>query len=266
MYCARLQKGTALLLVALIYNSFAIAQTPDPKAGVLHIIALGIDDYKEERLKLRNAVADAKAIAREFKQRSRGLYSEIKTTMLINRAGTAQRLNKAFNQVAKALRKNDTFVLFVAGHGYTENDESFYFIPQDFSSDKSSYEKGAIGPEMWGKWIQSLPEARIMFIFDVCESAALIKHVAFLSRDRVTLIAAAPIREQAFEDYHGHGALTYSILDAFAHAPREKGVVKMLGFFSHISDKLDKVAVEMKTEQDANFLIWKEKNIAIIKD
>ena len=103
------------------------AATP-PK---LYVLAAGINDYWDGRLKLNYAASDARAIGQAFNAAGAKLFSSVEVDTLLDSQVTAEGLGKAFADLAGKVRPRDVFVFYLAGHGKTE-DGRYYFIPQDF--------------------------------------------------------------------------------------------------------------------------------------
>src|SRR5206468_402676 len=94
----------------------------------LHVLAIGINDYWDSKLKLTYAVPDAKSLADALKQAGKDHYEEVIITEVFNGDATAQHLDQVFADLSQKIRSRDVFVLYAAGHGITE-DGRYYFIP-----------------------------------------------------------------------------------------------------------------------------------------
>jgi uncharacterized caspase-like protein len=97
----------------------------------LHLLAIGINDYWDGKLRLTYAVPDAKSLANAFKTAGRELYEEVVVTELLDAEATAVHINQVFDDLSRKIRARDVFVFYAAGHGVTQ-DGRYYFIPQDF--------------------------------------------------------------------------------------------------------------------------------------
>jgi hypothetical protein len=100
-------------------------------APKLHVLAVGVNDYWDSRLKLSFAVPDAKALAEAMTKAAGGLYQSVEVTQVLDAEGTISNLNKIFAGLGKNVRSRDVFVSFLAGHGKTV-DGKYYFLPRDF--------------------------------------------------------------------------------------------------------------------------------------
>ena len=97
----------------------------------LHVLAVGVDDYFDSRLKLNYAVSDARALGTALKKAGRDLYDAVEVTYVLDEAVSVEGLGRAFEGLGREVRPRDVFVFFLAGHGRTL-DGRYYFLPRDF--------------------------------------------------------------------------------------------------------------------------------------
>jgi hypothetical protein len=190
----------------------------------LHILAIGINAYVakgwtppgKESLgfgPLGLAVKDAMAFGAAMNQAADGLYGEIRVTLALDRDATRDKLEKTVAKIAREIHPRDSFILFAAGHGTSDNGR-FYFIPQDYQSGPGNLENGAIGQTRVQDWLANRIKAkRAIVLLDTCESGAL---VAGYARSRTD----APASEAAVGRLHeatGRPVLTAAAAGQFAH-------------------------------------------------
>ncbi|HSB08069.1 MAG TPA: caspase family protein [Blastocatellia bacterium] len=120
------------------------------RAGTLHLLMIGVNEYANSDYNLKYAVADARAFGEEIErqQRKLGGYSQIETTFLLDRDATKANLLYALKRLSgspdakappgapgalekiKTAEPEDAVVVYYAGHG-TAQDQRFYLIPHD---------------------------------------------------------------------------------------------------------------------------------------
>ena len=120
------------------------------RAGTLHLVAVGINQYANAGYNLKYAVADVRAVAEEVErqQKKLGLYSQVELTTLIDGEATKANILYALKRLAgsadaapaqglpaqlekiKAAEPEDAVIIYYAGHG-TAQDQRFYLIPHD---------------------------------------------------------------------------------------------------------------------------------------
>jgi hypothetical protein len=100
---------------------------PAAERPVLHVLAVGVDDYEDASLRLSFAGADAKAVSRAFEP---GLFATIERTELVDRHATRAAIAAAIAAIAKRARPRDALVVYLAGHGALVG-STFYYLPAD---------------------------------------------------------------------------------------------------------------------------------------
>ncbi len=155
----------------------AVPQHPGQGAGLrgegpsLYILAIGINDYPDKRLKLDCAAPDAQSLRQAFLTNSRRLFpGGVEAKLLLD--GQATRANipsRALQWLAGKARGNDVAVVFYAGHGDSQIEGQFYLVPFD----ASLRDLGATGVsgESLSKALGALPSTT-MLILDACDSGA----------------------------------------------------------------------------------------------
>ena len=197
--------------------------------GTLHILTIGVDDYAEARLKLKYAIADASEFGKRVARAGSGVYDGVDVMAVPEQEATRDGIDRAFSAMAARTSREDTFVLYVAGHGKTISGR-YYFFPQDFRfGEGRTIPDMAIGQQLWQDWLARMKAQRSILIFDTCESELVDSLSRSLDQRNTAMdllryatgrsvIAAARAAEPAFEGYHGHGLLTFVLLQAFSAA------------------------------------------------
>ena len=224
----------------------------------LFVLAIGINDYLDSRLKLNFAAPDARAVAASFEKAGSSLYESVNVRTVLNEEATASKLDSVFRKLGSEIRASDVFVFFVAGHGRTLNGK-YYFIPQDFRyRDQNSYVQSGISQEQWQIWISLVPARKSILIYDTCESGTVTadtmvvaargtrqveeQEVAYEKLRQATgrtILAASTDTQPALEGYRGHGVLSYAVMDAIQSAPvNAGGLIEVTSLIGHVDTKV----------------------------
>lgn len=194
----------------------------------LFVMAVGVNDYVEERLRLNYAVNDARAVT-DMLSRSGGDFDDVRITTVFDRDVSREALDAAFGAIAADIRPSDTFVFFLAGHGVT-HDGRYYFLPPDIDvtgDPGAALAQQGISQTDWRRYFSRIPALRSVILFDSCESGSAIRmnavnefeQEAGISRlaeaSGRAIITAAAETQYALEGHNGHGAFTYTVLQAF---------------------------------------------------
>jgi uncharacterized caspase-like protein len=257
-------------LVASVPASITIdVKTGVAGPGKLYVLAVGINDYWDSRLKLGFAVPDARSIADAMSKAKGDLYTDVEPKLVTDSEVSADGLDKIFSDLAGKIRPQDTFVLFMAGHGTTV-DGRYYYLPRDFRYENAgSIARSGIGQDRFQAWLAKIPATRSLLLFDTCESGSMIgEQVALRGTEKIvamekmtqamgrTIIAASTDDAPALEGYHGHGVFTYSVLRAIGEADADRdGKIEVTELISYV----DRMVPEM------SYQAFKERQVPQIK-
>jgi WD40 repeat protein/uncharacterized caspase-like protein len=205
-------------------------QTKSPRPQ-LYVLAVGVNDYWDSKLRLNFAVPDARSMAEGLQRAGGSLYERVNVTTVLDADVSAAKLDHIFADLKGKVQPQDVFVFFLSGHGKTEGGK-FYYIPQDFRyNGAESIVQNAISHEKLKGWFAQIPAQKSVLLFDACESGALIQgQIAMRGLEEktaidhlvratgATVLTATTDDTPAAEGYHGHGVFTYALLSAFANA------------------------------------------------
>lgn len=122
-------------------------QVDDPvqREPSLYILSIGVAQYRDTSLALKYAAQDATLFAEQWTDKQGKLFKAVTTKVLPDQAASLAGIKAAFEELASKVQPQDVFVLYLAGHGMTENG-SYYFVPQDaVYENKDSFLKQALG-------------------------------------------------------------------------------------------------------------------------
>lgn len=197
----------------------------------LHI---GIDRYADARVQwLSSAVRDADAL--------HALFADtfgVEGQLLADETATAAAIRNGLSALATAAADDDIVVIPYAGHG----SEDHFLIPHD--ADVSRMAETCISLDELADLITTIPGQMLFCALDCCfsgglgarvfatglrpRSAAGGSSVAALNRftgdARVVLTAAADDQPALESVRHGHGLLTFRLMEALADRPSASGV------------------------------------------
>lgn len=249
--------------------SAAAAERP-----VLHILAVGINKYRDATLELTLARGDAEAIVSSFRAvpRETSLFREVRATLLADESATRPAILAAFDRLAAEAGADDVVLVFLAGHGEVgpadEKDdarETFFFIPHEIprlDAYGSVWRHGLSG-DLIDQKLRAIPALKKVLVYDACHSGAVVLRGAaetqaaalrVLARARgIHVLAAATAQQAALEsDEAGHGVMTRAILDGLAGAAATPdGVISVRGLMTYVEK-----AVPALAERQAGSAQW----------
>jgi uncharacterized caspase-like protein len=215
-----------------------VAQAPGG-AGRLILVAVGVDAYADASLNLRFAVADARTVAEGMRGGGARLFRETRVTLLTDRDATRDNILRALAEAAEVAAPEDTFVLYIAGHGIrTEPDRRFLFLPHeaDVSGGMESLRRTGLDEDTLVAALARV-RARDGFLFvDTCHAG------------QVTIDSLAAIGNET-------GVFAFAVLEAIrGRAARDAdGYVSALAVGEYVTRRVPALAAERRHRQDAVF-------------
>lgn len=202
-------------------------------ASRLHMLVVGINQYKNTEQNLNYAVADAQSALQAFREGNQALFDQIETIQLIDDAADHAGILKAFETITKDANPQDAFIFYYAGHGVmSEVDQNFYLVPYDvtqiYGPSQILTSKG-ISSHRLRQLSEGIRAQKQLFILDACNSGGALeaftqrgasqeKAIAQLARSTGTHWIAASSSTQFATEFAslGHGAFTYTLLKALS--------------------------------------------------
>jgi len=234
---------------------------PLPGAGRLIIVAVGVDEYRLSDLNLRFAVADARTVVEVLRARAGGVFREVLATTLLNRDATRSNILAALAAAAQTARPEDTFVLYLAGHGVrSEPDRRFLFLPHETASvtDAQAMRNSALDENTMVAALARI-RARDGFLFiDTCHAGQVtIDSLAALGNETGRfLLAASSSVQEALDSYdERNGVFAFAVREGMAGraATDGDGRVSALALGEWVTRRVPQLAAEKNHRQDAVF-------------
>lgn len=152
---------------AVTYANYDKMVEPD-----LYFLAFGVSEYLDKSLSLNYAHKDAldlESIMLDLKGRG---YKNVFTKVLTNEQVTPEAIRAAKDFVKNA-KTDDTFILFIAGHGKhdTDNEATYYFLTHN--TDLNNLKGTAVDFETIEDLLQGIPPRNKLFLIDACESGEI---------------------------------------------------------------------------------------------
>ena len=141
------------------------------KPADLYFIGFGVSKYKDQNLNLKYADKDARDLKNIF-DRMKANYDKVYCYTFTNEQVTKDNIINAKKLVENA-KENDTFVLFIAGHGVhdTGPEAKYYYILYD--TDINNLSGTAADFELIENILQGIKPRNKLFLIDTCESGEM---------------------------------------------------------------------------------------------
>jgi hypothetical protein len=236
-------------------------RAPPTDTGRLIVLAVGVDKYANRDLTLRFAVADARTVAETLRRAGQTLFRDVSVTLLTDAAATREGILQALAEVAQRARPEDTFVLYLAGHGVrTEPDRRFLFLPADLSDTSSmrAVRAQALEEDALVSAIARI-RARDGFLFvDTCHAGQLtVDSLAAIGNETGRfLLAASTSVQEALDSYdERNGVFAVAVRDGLMGraAMDGEGRVSALALGEYVTRRVPLLAAEKQHRQNAVF-------------
>jgi WD40 repeat protein len=144
------------------------AVAPNVQPRRLHALIAGVSDYASPDMALAYAAKDASDFAHALEGQKGGYYSEVETRVLVDRQVTRENLIDGLDWLAKeATGPDDYSVLFLAGHGLTDEKQTYWFLPSDATEDQA-HSKGLSQDDV-RRALRSAP-GKVIWFLDTCHA------------------------------------------------------------------------------------------------
>ena len=230
------------------------SENTDP-TSVCHVLAIGIDKYKNANLTLNYAHEDAEAFAKLIQDKAKGLFNQIKIHTIYDGDATKKNILDTLHKLETQVNQNDVFILFYAGHGSLV-DNQFFFITTECTRlyEINNLIKEGLQATLIQENLKNIKALKQVIIMDACQSGGSVellaergsleeKAIAQLSRSAGIHVLASAGGEQNAKELKdlGHGLFTYVLLQALSGkadgAPHD-GKVTIYELKSYLDDQV----------------------------
>ena len=197
----------------------------------LHLLAVGITKYRDASLSrgVRFAANDASAFSATLTATGRASTARVAPpVVLIDEQASGARIRQELQAMAQRVRPADLFVLYMAGHGVSDAQGEYVFLPQDLVYRNSeSLTAGGLGGNELRTLLAGIPSSKTVVVLDTCSSGSFglsgrslgekgaIDRLSRLS-GRVVLAAAGDQRMALESPDNQRGIFTGALMEALA--------------------------------------------------
>lgn len=238
-----------------------VAPETGQQQGRLFVLAVGVDQYRVSSLNLRFAVADARTFAETVRANASSLFREVQVTSLFDAQATRANLVRELERLAREVRPQDTFFLYIAGHGVRSGiDDRFLFLPHDVAPLNSweAVTRTAMDEATLIGALARIPARNGFLFMDTCYSGKITADaLANVSHEtgRFLLTASTSVQE-ALDSYNNqNGVFGHAVKEALSGraARDEQGVISALAVGEYVARRVGQLAREKRHDQDAVF-------------
>jgi WD40 repeat protein len=244
------------------------------RAGVAHVLAVGVNQYANRQYNLKYAVADADSFADEIRRQleNQRRYERVNVVNLRDAQATKAGVVAALQRLAQQAQPEDAVLVYFAGHGTAQRNR-FYLVPHDLGyqgSRNALDDKGfrlILQRSLNDRELQDLFEpidaGAFLFVVDACNSGQALeaeekrrgpmnaKGLAQLAYEKgMFVLTASQSFQAALEAAQlGHGYLTYALVNdglqraAADFAPRD-GHINVREWFDYATARVPQMQAD----------------------
>lgn len=163
--------------IGLIWDA-AQPVTADLAKPSLYALVAGVAPYKDSNItSLKWAGQDARDIAAMLKEQVGGLYRKVEVRLLADQDATRDGIIDGLDWLERAPSQGDVVMVFLAGHGMTDEKNRYYYLPHDAELEADA--SGVLQPKRSRavlhsdiqNALRSIP-AHALFLFDTCHAGS----------------------------------------------------------------------------------------------
>jgi WD40 repeat protein len=239
--------GTSMAGVAGQPTAPITALLKGAPGSTLHILAVGVENYQDAKLRLAHSGRDAEDLAADIARRAQPLFKRVATPhVLKDRQASLAGIEAAFATLRQEMQPQDTLVIFLAGHGETRND-AYTFLPWDFQRGAPGGAGEGLNEKRLFDMLRQSP-ARTLLLLDTCEAGSLVDMLAAADRinrlQQRAVIGASRRGELAQAGYNGHGVFTAAVLQVLGKSDNGEELTVM-ELYPQVQRTVDRISQTM---------------------
>jgi hypothetical protein len=230
------------------------------KKPSMYAVVIGINGYKNPKLELKYAEADARLFAETLKNIAIPLFEKVEIRLLTTKEETTKDGIKNAISGMKSLSPEDVFVFYVASHGTVDEGEYFLLTSNVGSLSTFRLKEDALTQAELKELLANVPSTKKLIVIDTCSAGKLGEalQVAMLTRGMSeetamkilshavgsTILSASTSLQEALEGYQGHGLFTYVLIEGMkgrADTDRD-GFIRTLELASYVDSEVPALA------------------------
>lgn len=268
----------------------------------LFAVMVGTSDYKDDKMDLQFASADATKMTATLEESAGKLLG--KEHVFVYPVTTDNKklypektgIRNIFTEISKRAAPNDILLIFLSGHGVmNEKTKEFYYLTADATSlvEENLFRNAGISMSELTEWIkpQSIKARKRVLILDACQSGQAINDMLAVNRNMLNvkgdeearqikaierlneksglyILSASASTQLAYEsEEYGHGYLTYSLLKVIKENPAilEDGkYLNVSRWFNEAAEMVSELAKKDKSRQEPQVVSTSQFNIGLV--
>ncbi|MEM9682456.1 MAG: caspase family protein [Pseudomonadota bacterium] len=223
----------------------------------LHVLAVGVDKYQGQINPLNFAVADANGFANTVRKLKPDMYGAVKVVTLVDKEATRDRIVKEFERLAAAAKADDAVMIYLAGHGISDRQGNYFFVPISVRSRKGVW-SGGLKHQRMVELLAGIHARNVFLFLDTCYSGEF--RLNAYGPDNLAnetgrfVLTASTSEQEALDSLNGkNGVFAVAVQEALNTRPRDAAVVDALDVGLAVRRAVPKLAKTKQFDQSAVF-------------
>ena len=225
----------------------------------LHALIVGVSDYADPAMALKYAAKDAADFAKALADQKGRYYADVQTRVLTDRSVTRASIIQGLQWLQKsATNPNDVSVLFLAGHGFTDDKQTYWFYTSD--SNGGNVLINGVSQDEFRKLLQDV-QGKVLWFLDTCYAGAaakrspvdmnvLVNTVTASENGGIVVFASSNGRQPSVETSDlGNGAFTKAVVEGvdLGKAALGDGVITTSTLDSYVARRVEEFTANQQT-------------------
>ena len=223
----------------------------------LYVLAIGVSNYAGTR-RLDYAAKDAQELADAFASKSRGLYEDVETKLVLDEKATQDEIFAGLLWLREKMSGSATGIVYFGGHAEVDKvDNSLYLLPVNFQ--ERNLAGTAIDAERFRKQLMAIP-GRLVLMLDACHAGAiggdgrtrgagrltdlLVRDLTAEENGLVVMCSALGHEQSQESNQFRHGLFTWAVLEALREGKADKtdGAVYLSALDSYVAKRVKQLS------------------------
>jgi len=235
------------------------------RRAMAHILAVGVNTYRNSRLNLNYARADAAEFAAVLEERGRRLFRETRVEVLLDADATRERILESLDRISREAGPGDVFSFYFAGHGSVAGGEFFFVTHENVRLyEEQALRRDALSMTVLQDRLEKIQALKQLVVVDACQSGAVAESLSYRGAAEekalaqlhhstgVHVLASAGSEQFAAEFAElGHGVFTYALISGMSGeadgVPRD-GKVTIFEIKGYLDDRVPALTAHHRGE------------------
>lgn len=149
-----------------------VQNTKVPEKADMYVVAVGVSKYQSSSFNLNYAAKDASDLAALLQAKCNGSYNKVHTLLLTDNSFDSSSVGR-IHDFLLCSKRDDTVVLFYAGHGLLDSDLNYYLGHNMINFENP--ENNGISYDDFENTLDGIPALKRIIMIDACHSGELDK-------------------------------------------------------------------------------------------